>query len=38
VKGAEAKKSTLTWEPKPSLNEVIAAQVQSLAGAIFRHD
>jgi len=24
----------LTWEPKPSLNEVIAAQVQSLAGAI----
>jgi hypothetical protein len=24
----------LTWEPEPSLNEVIAAQVQSLAGAI----
>jgi hypothetical protein len=24
----------LTWEPKPSLNAVIAAQVQSLAGTI----
>jgi hypothetical protein len=24
----------LTWEPRPSLNEVITAQIQSLAGAI----
>jgi hypothetical protein len=28
----------LTWEPKPSLNDVIAAQMQSLAGAISATD